>query len=336
MATTQHNNIKLGTLVLAGLLLFIGTLYIIGKNENYFGSNFELKARFTDVNGLMTGNNIRFAGIQAGTVKRITLLNDTAIEVTLLLDNALRPFIRNNALASIGSEGLMGNKIINIQPIPGRATLVQPGDRLPVEKVIGTDEMLATLAKTNNNIEDISEDLKGTIRRINSSTTLWTILNDGSLARNLRSSLASISQASENANALTADLHTIIADTRSGKGAVGALLRDTALSSGLTQAVENIRSAGARTDQLVASLNATIQDLHNNISDGQGAVHTLLKDPSLAANLNASMENIRLGTAAFNQDMEALKHNFLLRGFFRKQEKKQKKTNPDKSITTTP
>lgn len=335
MANAQpHNNIKLGVFVLAGLLLFILTLYVIGKNENYFGSNFELKARFANVNGLVNGDNIRFAGIQAGTVKRITLINDTAIEVTLLLDNAMRPFIRTNALASIGSEGLMGNKIINIQPVTGPAALVQPGDHLPVEKIVGTDEMLATLAKTNNNIEDISEDLKGTIRRINSSTALWTILNDGSLARNLRSSLAAINQASQNANALTTDLRVVMADTRAGKGSVGALLRDTALSSNLTQAVEKIRSAGVRTDQLVTSLQETIDSIHQDVTGGQGAVHSLLKDPALVTSLNASMENIRQGTAAFNQDMEALKHNFLLRGYFRKQEKKQQQKS--KSLTTLP
>ena len=81
MPHLKISNLKLGILVLSGLFLFILTLYIIGKNENFFGSDFEVRARFTNVNGLLPGNNIRFAGIQAGTVKRINIIDDTTIEV---------------------------------------------------------------------------------------------------------------------------------------------------------------------------------------------------------------------------------------------------------------
>jgi phospholipid/cholesterol/gamma-HCH transport system substrate-binding protein len=330
MANQKISNLKLGMLVLSGLFLFIMTLYIIGKNENFFGSNFEIKTRFTNVNGLMPGNNIRFAGIQAGTVKRIRIIDDTTIEVTLSIDNAMKPYIHKNAIATLGTEGLMGNKVINILPEKSPAgakpaPLAQPGDLLATPKAVSTDEMLQTLAITNNNIAEISEDLKTTIRRINKSTALWTTLNDDGLARNIRSSLNNLSQASTHANNMTRDLHTIISDMKTGKGSIGTLLRDSSLASSLGQAIEKINIAGSNIARLTADLSATVRDIHQDITDGKGTINALLKDPALVAKLNASMENIRLGTDAFNQDMEALKHNFLLRGYFRKQAKQQAK-----------
>jgi phospholipid/cholesterol/gamma-HCH transport system substrate-binding protein len=320
-----YNNLRLGVLVLAGLLFFIGTLYIIGKNEHLFGANFSLRARFGNVNGLMNGDNIRFAGIQAGTVKRIAILNDTSIEVTLMIDKSLRPYIRRNALVSIGNEGLMGNKVINIVPGMGMAEVAQPGDLLAVQSVKGTDEMLATLGRTSDNIEQISLGLKATVSRLNSSEAFWSLLNDGTLGRRLHRSMANIEQASENAGIMTGDLRAMIADVRSGKGGLGVILRDSSLSGDLRAAAARIRSAGEHVDELTSTLNETIVELQRNISNGQGTAHMLLKDPAFSRKLNASMENIRLGTAAFNEDMRALQHNFLLRGYFRRQEKQAKK-----------
>lgn len=333
MAHSNTSNLKLGLLVLSGLLLFILTLYIIGKNENLFGSSFEIRARFTNVNGLLPGNNIRFAGIQAGTVKGIRIIDDTTIEVVLSINKDMKPYIHKNALTSLGTEGLMGNKVINIFPQTGIAPVVQAGDILSTPRNVSTDEMLQTLANTNNNIADISADLKATIRRINQSSALWTILGDGGLATHIQSSLNDISQASANANGMTRDLREIIGDAKNGKGSIGSLMRDTAFATSLARAIETIRSAGNKADQLAGTLDETVRDIHQQVTGGKGPVNTLLTDSGLVVKLNASMENIREGTNSFNQDMEALKHNFLLRGYFRKQAKQQKQAI---AKTTTP
>jgi phospholipid/cholesterol/gamma-HCH transport system substrate-binding protein len=325
MANLKISNLKLGLLVLAGLFLFILTLYIIGKNQNFFGSNFEIRARFTNVNGLIPGNNIRFAGIQAGTVKHIRIINDSSVEVVLSIDNEMKPYIHQNAVASLGTEGLMGNKVVNIIPGKGSAPLIGSGDLLPTPRAVSTDEMLQTLAITNNNIAEISENLKGTVRRINQSSGLWGILEDGSLADRIRYSLSNIGQASLHTNQMTRDLGEIISELKEGKGSIGALARDTGFSSSLVRAVEKVRDAGASIDRLAGQLDETVQDIHRQVAEGKGPVHALLQDSVLTGKLNASMENIREGTDAFNQDMRALQHNFLLRGYFRKLEKQKKK-----------
>lgn len=319
------NNITLGLLVLAGLLLFITTLYIIGKNQNMFGSSYTLKARFRDINGLVKGSNVRFAGIQAGTVKKIALLDDTTIEVVMLIDEDLKPFIRSNAMASIGTEGLIGNKVVNIVPGKGSAVIAPEGSLLPVHRVAGTEEMLETLSRTNDNIAVISEELKRTVTRVNESKALWRLLEDESLPRNIRATLVHIRRAGENADRMTGELGELVAGVRNGKGAAGLLLADTAFAARLSASLENIRQAGATVDVAARELNETIGDLHESVNNGRGTLTTLLKDTVVSMRLKNSLDNIEKGTAAFSQDMEALKHNFLFRGYFRKLEKQQKK-----------
>src|SRR6185312_5708238 len=116
MAKQSINNIKLGVFVIAGLLVIIVSLYLIGKNQSLFGSSFTVRARFKNIGGLMPGNNVRFAGIQAGTVKSIKIINDSTVEVSFLIEKKVKPYIHKNSFVTIGTEGLMGNKVLNITP----------------------------------------------------------------------------------------------------------------------------------------------------------------------------------------------------------------------------
>jgi len=325
MTKQNNSNIKLGLLVLAGLFLFIATLYVVGKNQNIFGSSYEIKARFSNINGLMKGNNIRFSGIQAGTVKRITIIDDSTIEVSMLIDKSLQPFIKKNALASIGTEGLIGNKIINILPSKENAAVALEGDLLTVHKTIDTDEMLETLSGTNKNIALISEDLRITVHRINNSTALWGLLKDSGMAANIRTTMTNIRVASSNARNMTDQLNALVDDVRHGKGSVGALLADSSFARDLNRALVNIGSAGERASEAAGQLNTTIKDIQADLTNGKGTANALLRDTGLVVKLNASLDNIQKGTDAFSQNMEALKHNFLFRGYFRRLEKQQKK-----------
>lgn len=321
MEGTINKNIKLGALVLAALLLMISTLYIIGRNENIFGSHFRLTARFRNAEGLIAGDNVRFAGLQAGTVQQVRPLDDTTIEAVMLIDDGMKPFIHRNALASIGTEGLIGNKVINIVPVNERAPLVQEGDRLPAQSTVSTEALFQTLDKAAGNIASITEGLKSTVARINSSSALWSILGDRRLGRDVRVSLDNIRQASSNATAITTQLRQMAEDINNGKGSVGRLLKDTAFAESLAAAVAKIGAAG---DQLTQA--------GNHISDLAGNASAIVSDSALSANLAASLENIRKGTAAFNENMEAMKHNFLFKGYFKKQEKEAQKLANQKMV----
>ena len=331
MAKQEGNNIKLGLFVLAGLLVLMIAFYMIGKNRNIFGSDFELKARFSSLNGLMEGNNVLFSGVQAGTVKSIEMVNDTTIEVTLHIDGKVKSFIHKNALAAIGTEGLMGNKVVNILPVKAASTSVINGDILTAQKLISTDEMLQTLSKTNDNIANISEALKTTVLRLDSSA-IFDVLNDKTIGLSLKSSLGNINKASKNASDMTMGLNELVKRIKQGKGAAGILLTDTAFAGNLKQAITKLKSASDNANKLTIQANMIMTSINHDMNDGHGTLHALLKDSLMARKISISLDNVMKGTDGFNQNMEALKHNFFFKGYFKDLEKKKQanKTLPAK------
>ncbi|GAB2984145.1 hypothetical protein GCM10027049_22220 [Mucilaginibacter puniceus] len=329
MANQEKNNIKLGVFVLTGLFVLILSFYMMGKNHNLFGSNFVIKAHFANLNGLVEGNNVLFSGIQAGTVKDIKLINDTTIEVTLLINNKVRSYIHKNAITSIGTEGLMGNKIVNILPMKGASSKVEEGDLLASQKMINTDEMLQTLSKTNDNIASISEALKVTVLQINNSA-MMEMLNDKGISTSLKSSLTNINKTTANAKQITNSLNTIVAQIKEGKGGAGILLTDTAFAGNLKSAMAKIKSASDNANNLTIQLNSIAANMKQDLTHSKGPLNTILRDSAAAKNITLTLENIQKGTDGFNQNMEALKHNFLFRGYFKKLEKQQEKEKAQK------
>ncbi len=326
MARQTISNIKLGVFVITGLLFLILLLYMIGKNESLFGSTFRLRAQFGNVQGLTSGNNVRYAGIQVGTVKKVRILNDTIIEVVMLVDTKMKGFIRKNAIASISTDGLMGNHVMNITPATGMAALVEENDILPVKKMESMDDMMQTLAKTNEDVAVIASQLKNTVIHINSSTAVWEILNDKTLPQHIRASLVNVRSATAKANRLIGDLQLVLTDIKDGKGSLGAIITDTAFALNLQEALLRISQVGADADTLAITISHLTRKIQADLDNGRGAAAVLLSDSVLAKNMQESLLNIRQGTDGFNKIMEAMKHNFLFRGYFRKIEKQRKES----------
>jgi phospholipid/cholesterol/gamma-HCH transport system substrate-binding protein len=346
MATKRIDNVKLGIFVLVGLVMLIFALYMVGKDTNLFSRNYVLKVRFDNVSGLMVGNDVRYSGIQVGTVKRLTLLNDTIIEVTMLVDEKMKIYIHKSDIASIGTDGLVGNKLINITPGKDKSQLAGDDDILKVKPSINTDEMMEVLNKTNKNIAVISEDLKSTVQRLNNSTAFWKILNEKSLPDNLKSALSNIRNAASKAdNAMlnirnatvkaddmVADLQNVVQNLKNGKGSLGGILQDTALLVNLNAAVDKIKIVGDNASDLANELNSLTDGVKQDINSGKGTMNAVLKDSALVQKLNKSLEHIEQGTDNFNQNMEALKHNFFFKGYFKKLEKQKKKEEAFKKL----
>jgi phospholipid/cholesterol/gamma-HCH transport system substrate-binding protein len=327
MAKQQVNNIKLGLFVLAGLLFLVLLLYMIGKNRSFFGANFLLKTRFENIQGLQPGNNVRYSGINVGTVKKINIISDTLMEVEFVIEDKMKNIIRSNAITSIGTDGLVGNKVLNINPSKQPSIMASDGDILVSKKPIDTDEMLRTLYKTNDDIAIIAGDLKATVARINNSSALWSLLSEKELPQNFRQSASNIRLASANANAMMSDLKTMVSDIKNGKGSLGAVIADTSMAYRLSAAVEKIKVVADEADTLAGEISKAVISIQHDINSGEGPVHALLRDSNMVIKLNSSLDNIQRGTDAFNQNMEALKTNFLFRGYFRKIEKQRQKVN---------
>jgi phospholipid/cholesterol/gamma-HCH transport system substrate-binding protein len=325
MANRKIDNVKLGIFVLIGLVALSFSLYKVGKGSSLFRKNFTLKAQFKNVSGLMIGNNIRYVGIQVGTIKKIELVNDTLIEVEMNIDEKMKNFIHKSDHVDIGTDGLVGNKLLNISKGKTRSELVSDGDLLGVSEALNTDEMMLVLSRTNTNIALITEDLKSTVQRLNNSTALWTLLNDKAIPDNMIASLKNIRNATVRADDMVAEFQTVVRDVKNGKGSIGILLKDTAIAYNMNQAVDRIKLIGDNANALVLDFNGMSQNIKSDLNNSKGAYHAILKDTMLVFKLNNSMNNIELGTDGFNQNMEALKHNFLFRGYFRRLEKKKKK-----------
>lgn len=324
MARKTINTVKLGVFVMAGLAFLVLILYVIGKNQNLFGKTFVLRARFDNARGLMPGNNIRFAGIDAGTVKEVKLLNDTTIEVTLLLKTKMKTYIHKNATVSIGTDGLMGNRLLSIEPSRTPAPLVEEGDVLFSAQGPDTEEMLKVLNTTNNDISVVAKELRQTVQHLNASKALWKLLDDESLPENIRRSLLKIRSSSENMNNMMSNLDAVVADVKNGKGNIGELLKDTSIASDIKGAVAEIKQAGVKADSLTNQISTLVASVSNEVNNGKGPVNALLKNKGMTQRLGNSLENVERGTQAFDESMQALRHNFLFRSYFKKIDKQKK------------
>lgn len=316
--TTQ--NIKVGIVVIIGTILLITALYIIGDKQNLFGSTFHISARFYNVNGLMPGNNVRLSGINVGTVESVEIVSDSTVYVVMLIEDRVRDFIKKNAVASVGTDGLMGNKLVNINSAKGDAESIEEGNALQTLRPFETDEMMRTLNTTNENIKYITTDLKKITEKINSPNTLWSILMDTVVAENVKKAIVNIRLTSTHSAIITGDLSSIVKDVKAGKGSVGTLLSDTTFSGKLDQTIVDIKQI---TDKM-ALITGDLSGVSERVKNGEGAVGTLLMDTAFVNNLNKSMLNIKEGSQGFNENMEALKHNFLLRKYFKKNSSEKK------------
>ena len=309
------NTVRLGLFVVVGLGCLLVTLYFLGRQQNLFSRSLPLRADFRNVSGLLTGNNVRLGGITVGTVKKIEIVNDTTVRVEMSLNQDVRPFVHKNAVAVIGTDGLVGNTIINLTAGPGPAPLVAPGDVLATRQPVGIDAMLGTLNISNKNLVGITHDLHRMTGKLDSST-LWVLLGDKTLPVTVRQSLGNVAAATAQLNSATHDVAALTAGVRKGRGALGYLLTDQALARQLGHAGQQV---AATSDTLAAALSG----LKKQLQTGGGPVQTLLTDTAASRQLRQTLLNTEQSTHKLNQSMEALQHNFLLRGYFRRQEKKK-------------
>ena len=200
----------------------VGAVFLIGKTKNMFGKTFHIYGTFKNVGGLQIGNNIRFVGINVGTVQNIEIISDTLARVDMVIEDKVNKFIKKNAMASIGSDGLMGDKLVVIASTDEAAPMINSGDRIAT-----TDPL----------------DLSKTLDKVN--------------------------RIADNAEVITASLADIATNISSGKGSLGRLLYSDKLTKGLEGTIQSLKS----------------------------------------------------GTDGFSENMQALKGNVLLRGYYKKKEK---------------
>jgi phospholipid/cholesterol/gamma-HCH transport system substrate-binding protein len=189
--------IKVGLFVVGGALLFIAAIFIIGKQKNLFDPVFKLSAKFNNVSGLQVGNNVRFSGINVGTIDKITIVNDSTVSVDMLIKKSVKKFIKADAEAGIGSEGIIGDKLLVISQGNELAGEVQVGQILVSNEPVEMDAIVESFQTTALNAELISRDLASIMASLNNGKgTLGRLLKDTTIAKNLGQTMDNLESSS--------------------------------------------------------------------------------------------------------------------------------------------
>jgi phospholipid/cholesterol/gamma-HCH transport system substrate-binding protein len=274
-----------------------------------------------NVKGLVPGNNVRFQGIDVGTVKSIEMANDSSIHLVLYIQKKMQPYIKKNAITSIATDGLMGNKIIHIIPQDGFAEHVEEGDVLYSKKGVDSDQLMEKLDQSTDYLEATLINLAQVSDKLNQSEALWRLLSDEQLPSELKNAIHEFRIAGSNAASLTKTGKDLMLELEQGKGIVQQLFKDSVLAENLDESIENILKTSAD----AASVVEEVKGMMDKIESGEGTAGLILTDSIMRESLMNSMMNIEQSTENFNQNMEALKGSFLFRKYYKKQEKELKK-----------
>ena len=193
--------IRLGLFIAGGLTLFVFTIFIIGKQKNLFNPVFELTSTFYNVSGLQVGNNVRFSGINVGTISEITIINDSTVKVDMQIRKEVNQFIKSDCEVLIGSEGLIGDRLLIISQGNSDAPMAKSGQKLRSSEPVETDAIMASLQVTANNAAIISEQLANIFIKINSGNgTLGRLIQDSTIAENINQTIVNLKKSSKGLN----------------------------------------------------------------------------------------------------------------------------------------
>jgi len=178
--------IRLGLFITAGLVLFVLAIFLIGRQKNLFDPVINIRANFNNVSGLQVGNNVRFSGINVGTIDNIKIANDSTIQVDMIIKKSVQQFIKTDCLATIGSEGVIGARILVITQGSAESPFVKNGSVIGSVEPIETDAIISSLSITAGNLQVISGQVAEIMYKINNGNgTLSRFIEDSAISENI-------------------------------------------------------------------------------------------------------------------------------------------------------
>jgi len=195
MKNKKSNTITLGVFVTIGIGLFIACIYFIGNKQQMFSNTIQISGVFRDINGLQVGNNVRFSGINVGVVENIEIIDDTAVKVDFVLEEDVTKFIKKDCRAIIGSDGLMGSKIVVIMPGSAGQKAIQNDDIIATATPVSIDEIMQNLELSSSNAVDITDDLSAIMFNIRAGKgTIGKLFMDTAFAQSIDQTIGNIKQ----------------------------------------------------------------------------------------------------------------------------------------------
>ncbi len=321
-AEKNKRTVIVGLFVTIGLLILIVGVFTLGGQKKAFAPSIDIQAVFDNVNGLQKGDNVWFSGVKVGVVKSIEFNGSSQIRVIMHIERKAREFIRKDAKAKVGAEGFIGNKLVVIYGGSEKAGPIEGGEHLMVEKTLSTDDMMATLQKNNENLVAITTDFKTVSNRlVNGEGTAGALLTDASLYKSLASTASNLQVAARNSQLLSSRIAEYTAQLEKPGSLANGLVHDTVIMTSLQAAVKQINDAA----NAAKSFTLNLKTVSDQLRTDNNAAGVLLNDQEAAEDLKAILENLNSGSRKLDEDLEALQHNFLFRGYFRKKAKREAK-----------
>ncbi|MBP6754543.1 MAG: MCE family protein [Bacteroidia bacterium] len=301
---------KLGLFVILGLTLFILAIYFIGNNKNLFGATFHLQSHFKNVSGLKVGNNVRFSGINVGTVKEIEFISDSAVVVDLIIKDDVQKYIKTDAVASIGTDGLMGDKVLTISPGTSSNQIVKNNATIASAKAVELEDLMKGLRKSVDNAQIITLQLSEFSLKINKGKgALNKVLTDEEFANSIEATLQNLKKSSNEFLIFTTNMND-------KNGTLSKLMTNPDYANSIERLLTNLEKSTKEFQRFSSKLNTD-----------KGILSKLVSNERLANSIDSTLINIEKGSKKLIEIEEAAQHNFLLRGFFKKKEKALEKKN---------
>lgn len=326
MTTIKNSRpVLVGIFILLGLAILVVAIFTLGGQKKTFVKSYTINAVFDDVGGLIKGGNVWFSGVKVGTVKNISFHGNSQVQVTMSIEKEAQSYIHKDAMAKIGSDGLIGNKIVIIYGGDSTVPKAETNDFLRVENALSTDDMLVTLQENNKNLLEITRDFKSISKKIDGGRgTLATLLNDPGMADKLNSTIDNLQSTVTNFKTVSVNSKAVLSNLKSFSGkinqpgnSVNDLATDTVMYGKMKGALFQLENAANSVSAFAANLKAASGRL--NQKDNIAGV--LLNDSTSASSIKITLKNLETSSQKLDKDLEALQHNFLLRGFFRKKGK---------------
>lgn len=306
---TQKFKVRLGLFVAGGLALFVLAIFIIGKQKNLFNPVFKITTTFYNVSGLQVGNNIRFSGINVGTVDNINIINDSTVRVDMLVRQEIKKFIKSDCIIAIGSEGLIGDRLLIITQGSTDAPLVKNNQQLTSVEPVETDAIIASLQVTAGHVEVVTKQLADLMIKVNSGRgTLGRLIHDSIIAQNINHTIANFRNSSRELDEM------IVA----AKGDVSVIMESFQETAG---------NAESSTQQL--------ENIMIKVNSGYGTLGRLINDTITSNNIDQTIVNLKSSSKGLDENLEALKHSIFFRGYFKKKAKREEQKRAEEAAKDT-
>jgi phospholipid/cholesterol/gamma-HCH transport system substrate-binding protein len=316
--TDNKKAIKVGIFLFLGIIIFLIGVFTLGSQKKAFVKSFKINVIFDDIQGLKVGNNVWFSGVKIGTIKKIQFYGSSQVQVSLSIEEEAHQYIHKNAKASISSDGLIGNKIIVIDGGTPKYPFIEDGDQIVVNPALSTDDMMKTLQVNNKNLVEITTDFKTLAKNlVDGKGTIGALLADDEIARNFKSIVVNLQKTTAEANRMIAELNQFSNKLNTKGGLTDKMLTDTVVFNRLQASITELQKTTKSAAILTENLNAASKKLNN----GDNAIGVLLNDKAAAEQVKTTIKNLETSSKKLDENLEALQHNFLLRGFFKKKEK---------------